>query len=49
MNIPIAWPSRCPVKIEKEGPVKIEKEVEMLGADAIQDINDIGRTISTGA
>ena len=48
MNIPIAWPSRCPVKIEKEGPVKIEKEVEMLGVDAILDVDDISRTISTG-
>ena len=48
MNIPIAWPSRCPVKIEKEGPVKIEKEVEMLGVDAIQDVDDISRTISAG-
>jgi hypothetical protein len=48
MNIPIAWPSRCPVKIEKGGPVKIEKEVEMLGVDAILDIDDISRTISPG-
>jgi hypothetical protein len=48
MNIPIAWPSRCPVKIEKEGPVKIEKEVEMLGVDTIQDVDDISRTIITG-
>ena len=40
MNIPIAWPSIC--------PVSIEKEVEMLSTDIFQDVDDIKRMNSPG-